>query len=124
MNTTPLESQEQTALFDWAEYQKNTMPELALMFHIPNGGSRNKIEAARLKRQGVKKGVSDVFLSCPKGGYHGLYIEMKRQKGGVLTKEQSDWLELVAKYGYKVAVCYGAEAAIKEITDYLKGESA
>ena len=122
MNTTPLESQEQTALFDWAECQKSTIPELKTMFHIPNGGSRNKIEAARLKRQGVKKGVSDVFLSCPKGGYHGLYIEMKRQKGGTVTKEQSDWLELMAHYGYKVAVCYGAAAAIAVITEYLKGE--
>ena len=57
-----IEGAEQTALFDWVEIAKGTMPELALLFHIPNGGLRSKTEAARMKRQGVKAGVPDMLL--------------------------------------------------------------
>ena len=78
----PLEAEEQAALFQWAEYQSGKYPELALMYHVPNGGSRNKAEAANLKRQGVKSGVPDVCLPVPRGNSHGAYIELKRIKGG------------------------------------------
>lgn len=37
-----------------------------LLFAVPNGGSRHKIEAANMKRQGVKRGVADVILQIPK----------------------------------------------------------
>ena len=40
-----------------------------LLFAVPNGGSRHKIEAANMKRQGVKRGVADVILQIPKKGY-------------------------------------------------------
>lgn len=53
----PTEAEEQIALFEWARLQTGRFPELALLYHVPNGGSRNKIEAARLRAQGVKSGV-------------------------------------------------------------------
>lgn len=53
----PTEADEQIALFEWAALQSGRFPELALLYHVPNGGSRNKIEAARLRAQGVKSGV-------------------------------------------------------------------
>lgn len=49
----PTEAEEQIALFEWAALQSGRFPELALLYHVPNGGSRNKIEAARLRAQGV-----------------------------------------------------------------------
>ena len=36
------ESVEQQCLFRWAEYVKGAYPELKLLYHIPNGGRRNK----------------------------------------------------------------------------------
>lgn len=116
----PKEAEEQEALFQWAAYQLGTMPELEIMHHIPNGGSRNKIEAARLKAQGVKSGVPDISLPVARKGFHGLYIELKRQKGGVVSESQSKWLGALMEQGYMVAVCYGAEQAIKVIKEYLK----
>jgi len=117
----PLEAQEQIWLFNWAMYATVKWPELDLLYHIPNGGSRNKIEAAHLKAQGVKKGVPDLFLPVAKQGYHGLYIEMKRQKKGVLSADQKQWIENLRKQGYRVEVCKGFQSAADVIEDYLKG---
>lgn len=74
----PTEAQEQATLFSWAEMQSGRRPELRLLFHIPNGGSRGKAEAARFKMEGVKPGVPDLFLPVPRGPWHGLFIELKR----------------------------------------------
>jgi ABC-type nitrate/sulfonate/bicarbonate transport system ATPase subunit len=47
------EAKEQEALFQWAKLQENVYPGLKLLHAIPNGGSRHKLEAYGLKRQGV-----------------------------------------------------------------------
>lgn len=110
----PLESEEQTALFQWAAY----VPDLKWMFAIPNGGTRNPREARNLKRQGVKAGVSDIFLPLPRGKYHGLFIEMK-VKGNKPTEKQLDFLKYAQEWGYMVKVAYGFREAQKTILDYL-----
>ena len=118
-NKIPTEEIEQAALFEWAEWMKSEYPELALMYHIPNGGSRHKAEAAKLKRQGVRPGVPDICLPVPRGRYHGLYIEMKRVEGGRVSKDQKLWLTALAGQGYKCYVCFGCEDAKKVIVEYL-----
>lgn len=55
------ESGHQEALFSWAAYRTGLMPELQYMYHVPNGGKRDKATAAVLKRQGVKAGVPDIM---------------------------------------------------------------
>jgi hypothetical protein len=47
------ESAEQIALFQWANLSLKKHPELALLYHIPNGGLRNVVVAVRLKKEGV-----------------------------------------------------------------------
>lgn len=118
--TIPTESAEQQLLFRWLNFQSGKFPELNLAFHIPNGGSRNKLEAANLKRQGVKSGVPDICLPVPRGRYHGLYIELKRQKGGTTNKNQENWLFKLSLQGYRVEVCKGWEAAAAVIEIYIK----
>lgn len=76
----PTESVEQQCLFRWAAFQSGRFPELALLYHVPNGGSRKKAEAGRFRAEGVKAGVPDLCLPVARGGFHGLYIELKRQK--------------------------------------------
>ena len=71
------ESGHQEALFSWAAYRTGLMPELQYMYHVPNGGKRDKATAAVLKRQGVKAGVPDIMLPAARAEYHGLYIELK-----------------------------------------------
>ena len=122
MKNVPSESEEQRMLMEWAEWSKGNHPELELLFHIPNGGSRNLIEARHLKEQGVKAGVPDIMLPVSRGGYHGLFIEMKRQKGGKISKEQEHWIVKLNWKGYLAVVCAGWEEAAEMLMKYLKEE--
>ena len=70
--------------------------------------------------EGVKAGVPDLFLAVPRDPHHGLFIEMKRADGGRVSNEQREWISRLKKQGYKVVVCHGCVAAIKEIQDYLE----
>ena len=88
-------------------------------YHVPNGGSRKKAEAGRFRAEGVKAGVPDLCLPVARGGFHGLYIELKRQKGSKTSDDQKAWLSNLEKQGYFVALCKGWEAAAKVITEYL-----
>lgn len=115
----PTEEQEQITLFNWARMREQLYPELRLMFHIPNGGARSKSEAARFKAAGVKAGVPDIFLPAPSGKHSGLFIEMKRRKGGRISAEQEIYLKDLAQMGYAVCICYGWEDAADTIKTYL-----
>ncbi len=95
-------------------------PELELLYHIPNEGKRSKSNGAALRRQGLKKGVPDLCLPVARGGFHGLYIEMKRV-GEKPTDNQKRWLQLLKQQGYCTTVCdEGWEQAVKVIEDYMK----
>ena len=96
------ESGHQEALFSWAAYRTEIMPELQYMYHVPNGGKRDKATAAVLKRQGVKAGVPDIMLPAARAGYHGLYIELKAGEN-TTTKKQKEWLEYLRQQGYYTA---------------------
>ena len=121
-NALRSEDTEQINVIAWADWNAIMYPELRWLHHIPNGGSRNKAEAANLKRQGVKAGVPDLFLPVARGGYHGLYIELKYGKNKT-SKNQDKWLSALSKQGYCSMVCYGWVEAKKAICEYLKGEN-
>ena len=89
------------------------------LHHIPNGGMRSKAEAVRFKRIGVKAGVPDLCLPVARKGYHGLYIELKRQKGGKLSEDQKKWLDDLFAQGYLAVRCDGADEAIGILSNYL-----
>lgn len=115
----PLEEIEQEHVFLWASMEERAYPELAMLYAIPNGGKRAIKTAVALKKQGVKRGVPDMCLPVARGGYHGLYIELKRQKGGVVSDEQREWIAALNTQGYKAIICHGAEEAIEQIRGYL-----
>lgn len=114
------EHQEQVALFDWARLTEGRFPELALLFAVPNGGARNVVTGQRLKQEGVKRGVPDVWLPVARGGYHGLVIELKAGKGRP-TAEQKAWLEALEAQGWLARVCVGFENARDLVAQYLDG---
>ena len=116
----PPESEEQKALFDW--WKRTPYARHFVMYHIPNGGRRNKITGARLKAEGVVAGVPDVFLASPRQGFHGLYIEMKRQRGGTVQATQKELITALRQAGYRVEVCMGWWEAREVIENYLTGE--
>ena len=62
------EHDEQVALFQWMRLHEAQYPELKFAFAIPNGTRTTPRVAARMKAEGVLKGVSDIFLPCARGG--------------------------------------------------------
>jgi len=115
------ESDEQISLFQWSKLAQGKYPELSLLHAIPNGGKRNIREATRLKKEGALSGVSDVFLPVAKGGFHGLYIELK-VKGGKASDNQKWWIAETTKQGYLAVICYGWIEAKGVIEEYLEGD--
>jgi len=114
------EGQHQSYVFKWAAQPsiREKWPCLKLLHHIPNGGKRDKIEAAHLKQQGLKSGVPDLHLPVARGQYHSLYIEMKDEDGRA-SHEQLWWFEELRQEGNFVEVCHGWKSAIRVLEWYL-----
>lgn len=129
---TGTESAHQKALFAHIAVKKYENPELygvlRYLHHIPNGGGRDIVTAGRLKAEGVKPGVCDLFLPLPKNVlvdgkpkfFCGLYIEMKKPgKLADTSEEQDDFIEFTRGVGYFVMVCDSWEFAWEVIDWYL-----
>lgn len=118
----PSEDTIQAQVIIWANRQLKVYPELARLFHVPNGGQRHVLVAVNLKRQGVKAGVPDLCLPVPRFGCHGLWIEMKTKDGAVSTT-QKDWIGYLQGVGYRVEVCRSFEEAREVLINYLNPKS-
>ena len=91
------ESQEQILLFEWCSLFRNKYLELDLLYHVPNGGHRHVAVATKLKREGVKSGVPDLFLPVARDGYHGLFIEMKAIGGRTSPNQKNGLMNCAVK---------------------------
>jgi hypothetical protein len=112
------EATEQEHVVSWCLHREGMYPDLKWIHHCPNGGSRQKSEAYRLKAQGVKAGVPDLNLPVQKGSYIGLYIEMKYDDG-TIEPSQKEWIKAMKAAGHFACVCYGFDYAIKVIEEYV-----
>ena len=84
------------------------------------GGMRTSyLQAIKMKRTGYVKGFPDLFIYEPRGGFFGLAIEMKKEKGGVASPEQKRWQDQLRNRGYASYICKGSEEAIKIIDEYF-----
>lgn len=118
-----LEHQEQVALFTWAAENESKYPELRWMFAVPNWiGVRTAKHGARLKAEGRKVGVLDVWFPSRKGEFIGCVIEMKIHPNKP-TADQRDWIKHLEEEGWCVRVCYTAEEAQAVIEHYLTGKA-
>lgn len=97
------EDAEQITFVNWFN---RTHPQ-TLIFHIPNGGHRHIAVAKKMKQLGQVAGIPDLFIPEWR-----LFIEMKREKGGVVSKEQKAIIEYLRSVGYQVEVCKGHKQAI------------
>lgn len=116
----PTEHDEQTALVRWATLNEWHEPRLAMLFAVPNGGMRTKATAGKLRGEGVRAGVPDLMLAEPgANGEHGLFIELKRLRGGSVSDAQRMMLAKLRKAGYVAVVCRGWVEAARAIAAYL-----
>lgn len=114
------ERQHQQAVMKWARQPsiRERWPELALLHHIKNETTGGAAEVAADKAMGVKKGVPDLCLPVTRGGFHGLYIEMKTPSGRA-SDAQRWWVTRLTEQGYRATVCHGYDAAVAELCWYL-----
>lgn len=124
---TPLEHQEQAALFQYAAIAARQDSRWGLLFAVPNGMTGQSMAmAVKAKKAGMKRGVPDVCLPVPSGEYHGAFIELKRVDGTAchVSPEQSAWIERLNGQGYYATVAYGWREAVVLIEAYLNKKPA
>lgn len=97
--------------FNYPEYEDD-------IHHFANQRRCSVMEGRKLKRMGVKKGVSDLFLALPKNGKAGLWIELK-VKGGRLEPEQKAFIEQKIKRGYAATVTWSEDEAKEVLKNYM-----
>tara|TARA_R110000868_G_C10928726_1_gene766205 strand:- start:1816 stop:2208 length:393 start_codon:yes stop_codon:yes gene_type:complete len=110
-DTLPSEHLEQVRLVSWF---RKTYPDTRI-FAVPNGGARSGLQGAKLKAEGVSPGIPDLFVPA-----WGLWVEMKRSKGGTLSPDQKDWIAYLDDCGYQCIVGWGFEDAKRQIEDVKK----
>lgn len=131
-----IEDDHQAAYFGWVDQMAKQDPRYALILAIPNGGTRDPREAARMKGQGTRPGVPDILVAAPALVLDslplrdrvtkalGLFLELKRPivKGEPkprVSPEQADWLTRLQAVGYVCCVCYGWDQARESTAAYL-----
>lgn len=95
--------------------------EAAMLFAVPNGANKSPAARQRFRAEGLRAGVPDMFFAVARGGFHGLFIEMKRRKGGVVSPEQKDYINALRARGYRAEVCRGCDEAIDVLSSYMAG---
>ncbi len=110
----------QAALFCWA--QQSGIPELKWLFAVPNGFYGTAAQKGKMKAEGLKVGVPDIWLPVPvnhgERDYYGLIIELKVGSNKA-SKEQQEWLDYLNNSGHYAIVCYGWQDARDAILTYL-----
>lgn len=111
---------EQAAIFLWRNRSVGSLPIVRWLHAINNQGHGDAVHGARDKAAGVTAGICDMFLPVTCRQYAGLYIELKRVKGGTVSGEQRDFMEYAVAQGYKCVVARGYREAIVSILTYLQ----
>lgn len=103
---------EQIKVVNWVQ-QCTTVP----VIHIPNQRKCSPQAGARLKRMGVRAGVTDLFL--PRGNlvHKALWLELKTATGRA-SPAQMLFMKDMRLEGYSAEVAYGAEEAIFYIKSF------
>ena len=119
---TASEWQQCKAFWDWVTLQRNNIPELRTIFHIPNEGKRSPVTAARLKAIGMVPGVWDYILPVARhvsgSVRNGLIIEFKAGNNGLDTA-QVEWGDMMMAQGFMSYVAYDWEDAKVAVLTYL-----
>ncbi len=112
------ESDIQKTFMQWLQVKH---PDLyAVTYSTPNEGKRSWQLGKHMKAMGLKSGVPDLCIAFPTKYFHGLYIELKTEKGKP-TANQCEWIEKLNSRGYLAVVCKGLDAAIDRVELYIAG---
>tara|TARA_R100001369_G_scaffold90778_1_gene130309 strand:- start:512 stop:877 length:366 start_codon:yes stop_codon:yes gene_type:complete len=89
------------------------------------GGQYQKHVSQRMKAKatGYVKGFPDLQITEAKGGYFGLFIELKLDKQCYASQVQTDWILDLNTRGYKAEICKGYHNTIELIDNYLREQA-
>ena len=75
------------------------------------------------KQQGLRPGIPDIQIPIPRGDFHGLWIELKREDESKarVSAAQKAWLGWLNLSGQCARVCYGADSGIETVKKYMNG---
>ena len=121
INDSPLEAWEQEQTFRWIRANQIRYPKLQLAYSTLNGVRLPAKLRADMKRQGNRKGVLDIVIPAWSYDrrYCGLYVEMKRRKGGKVSEEQKEYIRMLLAEGYQALVAKGWNQAVDHIKKHL-----
>jgi hypothetical protein len=115
------ERNEQIAFITWLRMK---YPEAITIISpiVKYGGTLKQrlIQGHIQKRMGYIAGTPDIFIPCARGGFNGLFIELKA-KGGYLSEDQASMAKRLNKHGFCAICCHGFEEAIEKAEKYMKG---
>ena len=110
------ESQIQQTCVKWFRLQYADLA--LLLFAVPNGGARNRIEAGIMKGEGVTAGVADMLFLLPNKHHHALCIEVKTPKGRQQDSQKRFQCKVEA-FGYRYEIVRSLEEFIKLMRNYI-----
>lgn len=113
MTNIRTEAQEQIVVVDYCELWGIEI------VHVANEGKRTLANGRLLSRMGLRRGFPDLFIPTARKGYHGMFIELKRDIKCKPTEHQQRWINYLNRQGYYAVICHGAEEAIAEIDKYF-----
>jgi hypothetical protein len=122
LNLNRSEYEDQVAIFEWAAINEHRWPCLKLLFGSLMGIKLPFKLLNKAKKAGMKKGKPDINLPVPRGGFCGLWIELKAMGGNKPTDDQIRVLKHLGDEGNACFVRIGSEDAIRTIQAYVKGE--
>lgn len=110
----------QSSFVRWAKLATFEFPALALLYAVPNGVRTSAKQAGKLKAEGLQAGVPDLHLPVARGGYHGLWLEMKAPAGR-MSDDQRWWREQLLAQGHAHVVPRSVDEAKAAVLAYLGG---
>ena len=142
-----LEYLEQCAFIDWCEKQYFRHPvgdrsieicladcvEASLNGAFLQGDSKQRaIQWGKMKKAGAKKSANDLSINIPIGKYHGMKIEMKKQRRDyrypsdlvrAIRPGQAEYLKLMSRLGHYTCFAYGWVDAAIHTCNYMKWDA-
>jgi hypothetical protein len=119
-----LEDNLQIACINWFKYQ---YPKI-LITSFPAGyvfaGTQQQRQRTgkRMSQMGYCNGIPDLFIIHPNNRFHGLFVELKTEKG-IVSKEQKEMLEKLSKLNFAINICRSIESFMACVKLYMKYET-
>jgi hypothetical protein len=111
----PTEAKEQKAYVKWFRLAYRD----ELLHSIPNHLIRSQAQAMNEYSMGMLAGIPDIFIPAPNARYHGLYVEMKRREGGIVSGAQDSVIARLNHKGYHAIVAQGWHEAMEATQEYF-----